>query len=671
LVNLFFTQAIQTSVSDIHIECFEHELRIRFRKDGTLKVFMTSNKAAHPAVVSRIKVMANLDIAETRMPQDGRIKLSLVGRKVDVRVSTIPCVWGEKICMRLCDQGNLKVNLTELGFEPFVLDRFMDGIKNPNGIILVTGPTGSGKTTTLYSALYLLNNPGINIMTAEDPVEYNLMGVNQVQCHPDIGLDFSAALRSFLRQDPDTIMIGEIRDFETASIAIKAALTGHLVISTLHTNDAPATIARLLNMGVEPFAVTTSVRVVQAQRLVKRICKSCLTEYQAPPDLVKSLGLDAKMLHRLRLDDKIDLNNIVLAKGAGCQDCDGTGYKGRQGIYEVLTMTEGFRSLILGGGGPEDMRRQAMRDGMLSLRQSALYKLLSKITTTEQVIETTMEGGSDVDEADALAAIQVAAEQAAAAEQGTNPGIHDLTREISSFRSAMEKFGSGASMPVIHGEIFRQNLTDPLAQIQQQVKSGMAGAEFGKVLPAIHAQGQKMDFNLRNLAAHFSLPDLKPVGCHLNELAEKLMLAPLKDFVMLARLLSGVGSIGTNLKVTKNLQNGLPPIVFDVESFRLIAVNLLVNALMALPKGGEIKLVSRPKPGEPAKVELAILDGGMGIPAEKHQGLFAPFVPLGRKTLGLGLSVVKKLMTAGGGSVSLKSSPGNTLIVLEFPVKSS
>ena len=270
LVNLILTQAVVLNVSDIHVEVYESEFRIRFRQDGTMKLFMTPAKAAHTALVSRIKVMANLDIAETRRPQDGRIKMNMQNRKIDLRVSCIPCVWGEKIVMRICDQGNLKVDLKDLGFEPFVLEKFMGGVESANGIVLVTGPTGSGKTTTLYSSLFLLNNPAVNIMTAEDPVEYNLMGINQVQCHADIGLDFSAALRSFLRQDPDVIMLGEIRDFETASIAIKAAMTGHLVISTLHTNDAPATVARLLNMGIEPFSLSTSLRVVQAQRLVAK-----------------------------------------------------------------------------------------------------------------------------------------------------------------------------------------------------------------------------------------------------------------------------------------------------------------------------------------------------------------------------------------------------------------
>ena len=314
LVNLILTQAVVMNVSDIHIEIYESEFRIRFRQDGTMKLFMTPARAAHSGLVSRIKVMSNLDIAETRRPQDGRIKLSMQNRKIDLRVSCIPCVWGEKIVMRICDQGNLKVDLKDLGFEPFVLDKFMAGVQSPNGIVLVTGPTGSGKTTTLYSSLFLLNKPTENIMTAEDPVEYNLMGINQVQCHADIGLDFGAALRSFLRQDPDVIMLGEIRDYETASIAIKAALTGHLVISTLHTNDAPATVARLLNMGIEPFSLSSSLRIVQAQRLVKRVCKACAQEYKPEPDLLQSLNINQKTLERLRLADQYSMDTLMFKK---------------------------------------------------------------------------------------------------------------------------------------------------------------------------------------------------------------------------------------------------------------------------------------------------------------------------------------------------------------------
>jgi type IV pilus assembly protein PilB len=678
LVNLFFTQAASQGVSDIHIECFETELRIRFRKDGIMKLFMKSNKAAHPAVVSRIKVMASLDIAETRVPQDGRIKLNIMNRRIDVRVSTVPCVWGEKICMRLCDQGNLKVNLTDLGFEPWVLETFMKGVKAANGIVLVTGPTGSGKTTTLYSALFLLNNPGINIMTAEDPVEYNLMGVNQVQCHPDIGLDFGAALRAFLRQDPNVIMIGEIRDLETASIAIKAAMTGHLVISTLHTNDAPATVARLLNMGVEPFAVTSSVRVVEAQRLVRKICKSCYSEFSPPPDLVKSLGIDERMLDRLRLSNEMSVDKLVFAKGTGCPDCDNSGYKGRQGIYEVLVMTEGFRVLVEAGATPEEMRRQAMRDGMLSLRESALYKLLHKQTTSDEIVRSTMEGGNqdekelaDGGDAGSAAATSVGVSSGGVLLPGTAvsvPAIDGIAKEMQAFRSAIERFSiSQAPIVQIENEALRQNLTDPLSQIQNQVRAGMSGGDVSKILPSIHAQGQKMDFNLRNLVTHFSQPAMKLAQVKVNELTEKLLLGAMKQHVILARLLAGDGNIGSNLKITKSLQQNLPNVLVDIDGFNTIAMNLVVNSLMGMPKGGELKVVTRLKPNTANRVEIALLDNGVGIPAEKQASLFTPFVPIGRKTLGLGLSVVKKLMTNMGGQISLKSTPGSqTLVVLEL-----
>ncbi len=388
LVNLILTQAVQEKVSDIHIEAFEHEVRVRYRKDGVLHVVMKPPKKAYNAIVSRIKIMSKLDIAEKRLPQDGRIKIKVAGRPVDLRVSTLPCVWGEKVVMRILDQSNLKLDLKDLGFEPESLERFVEAIQSPNGIVLVTGPTGSGKTTTLYSAMHLLNKPEVNIMTAEDPVEYQLYGINQVQCKPEIGLTFAAALRSFLRQDPDIIMVGEIRDFETADIAIKASLTGHLVLSTLHTNDAPSTVGRLLNMGIEPFMLATSLRLVQAQRLVRTICKHCKTEYRPKPELLKSLGITPELLVRLGLGH-MNIKNIVFYKGRGCDKCGGTGYKGRIGVYEVMKVTETISDMITTAKTTAEIREQAKKEGMLTLRESAIRKLLLGLTTVEEVVRVT------------------------------------------------------------------------------------------------------------------------------------------------------------------------------------------------------------------------------------------------------------------------------------------
>ncbi|NLI77117.1 MAG: Flp pilus assembly complex ATPase component TadA [Candidatus Riflebacteria bacterium] len=673
LVNLVFTQAVQTGVSDIHIEPFESELRVRFRKDGMLKLYMTPTKAAHAGVVSRIKVMANLDIAETRLPQDGRIKLVLSNRKVDMRVSIIPCIWGEKVCIRLLDQGNLKVNLNDLGFEPHVLERFMDGVKQPNGIVLVTGPTGSGKTTTLYSSLFLLNNPAVNIMTAEDPVEYNLMGINQVQCHADIGLDFSAALRSFLRQDPNIVMIGEIRDYETASIAVKAAMTGHLVISTLHTNDAPATVARLLNMGLEPFSLSTAVRVVEAQRLVRRICKSCYTEFKPQEDLLLALGINRALLEKLHLPD-LDLSNLTFAKGAGCPDCDNSGYKGRQGIYEVLVMTQRMREMVEAKANTEEMRRVAMDEGMLSLRESAIYKLLTKKTTVEEIHRTTLEGGEGGGEGGGGGKGKGAAGSAlpAGGLGSVNvPEIGGLTQEIQAFRTALQRLTGGEGTPAasLESEILRQNLTDPLANIQAQVAAGLAGGDVSKSLPLIQAQGQKMEFNLQNLVHHFAALRLQPAPLSINELIDRELLGQLKQHVIVARLLAGRADIGQGLKVSKNLQQSLPPILVDPAAFRLIGANLLVNSLIALPKGGEIKIMTRLKPNARNLVELILFDNGTGIPTDQQPRLFTPFQSFGKKTLGLGLAVTRRLLTACQGQISVKSTPGaNTLVTLEFVV---
>lgn len=691
LVNLILTQAVNLNVSDIHIEAYEHELRIRFRQDGTMKLFMTPAKAAHAGVVSRIKVMSNLDIAETRRPQDGRIKLNMQNRKVDLRVSCIPCIWGEKIVMRICDQGNLKVDLGDLGFEPFVLEKYMEGVKAANGIVLVTGPTGSGKTTTLYSSLFLLNNPSVNIMTAEDPVEYNLMGINQVQCHADIGLDFSAALRSFLRQDPDVIMLGEIRDYETASIAIKAAMTGHLVISTLHTNDAPATVARLLNMGIEPFSLSTSLRVVQAQRLVKRICRTCAQEYKPDKDLLQSIGLDEQLLKKLQLDDKYSLDTIMFKRGTGCPDCDNTGLKGRQGIYEVLSMTQKFRELIEQKATTEDMRRQALLDGMLSLRESAVYKVIIGSTTVQEVFNTTVDAGGKTPEEEiekpkmaetssqilepAVSAVSVASVPAMQVSAASSESLGNLTRELHEFTSMLAKVSgqpataatqSSVMTAEVSNDILKQNIAAPLDMIRQQAARK---EPVEKLLPVIQAQGQKMDFNVRNLITHFSELKARPEKIQLNQLIEKDIFAALKSHVVTARLVSGNKDIGKNLKVSKNLPANLPAVSIDPEAFSTIAANLFINALIGLgEKGGEIKIVTRLKPKTTDKIEFIVFDSGTGIAAEQQNKLFEPFTPLGRTSLGLGLAVSRKLARLYSGDVSLKSTPNtSTLATLELP----
>ncbi len=678
LVNLILTQAVQLNVSDIHIEIYENELRIRFRQDGTLKLHMTPAKSAHAGVISRIKVMSNLDIAETRKPQDGRIKLNLQGKKVDIRVSCIPCIWGEKVVMRICDQSNLKVDLGDLGFEPFVLETFMDGVKSPNGIVLVTGPTGSGKTTTLYSSLFLLNNPAVNIMTAEDPVEYNLMGINQVQCHADIGLTFSAALRSFLRQDPDIIMLGEIRDYETASIAIKAAMTGHLVISTLHTNDAPSTVARLLNMGIEPFSLATSLRIVEAQRLIKKVCKTCAAEFTPDKDMLQMLGIDEKLLKKMRLDQTFTLDSLKFKRGAGCPDCDNTGLKGRQGIYEVLRMTDKFRILVENKATTEDMRRQAMIDGMLSLRESALYKLIHGITNPEEVIKTTIGAEDDMVEEDdgrknapgmpAAATIHPKPQPINIDSGVSIEGISALTSEMRQFNSIMNRVtgGSAEVQATIDADLLRKNIADPLAAIKAQAaKSG----EADKVLPLIQAQGQKVDFNIKNLLTYFSDP--KPVlkEIQINQLIESQIFAKMKQHVLTARLVSGDKDVGKGLKVSKNLPDNLPKIKIDAEIFSTIVDNIFVNALIAVSGGGEIKVVTRKKPKEENRIELIIFDSGKGIPVTEQKNLFRAFTPIGRKTMGLGLAVSKKLIQLHQGEISIKSTPdASTLVTIDLPV---
>jgi type IV-A pilus assembly ATPase PilB len=383
LVNVIMVDALRRGASDIHIEPYEKDFRVRFRMDGVLYNIMAPPMKMRDALTSRMKIMARLDIAEKRLPQDGRIKIRVRldgrSRELDFRVSTLPTIFGEKIVLRLLDKENLRLDMTQLGFEPESLDKFKRNISKPYGMVLVTGPTGSGKTSTLYSALQSLNTPETNIMTAEDPVEFNLHGINQVQMKESIGLNFAAALRSFLRQDPNIILVGEIRDFETAEIGVKAALTGHLVLSTLHTNDAPSTISRLMNMGIEPFLVATSVNLIQAQRLVRRICKECKAQVHTPDEAMIDVGFVAS-----------EVREIKTFKGAGCSTCNGTGYKGRVGLYEVMEITEELRELILVGASGLELRRKAIDEGMLTLRQSGLEKIRQGMTTVEEVVRETV-----------------------------------------------------------------------------------------------------------------------------------------------------------------------------------------------------------------------------------------------------------------------------------------
>ncbi len=383
LVNVLLVDSLRRGASDIHVEPYEKDFRIRFRIDGVLYDVMHPPMKIRDPLISRLKIMSKLDISEKRLPQDGRIKIKVKvdnrSRELDFRVSTLPTLFGEKVVLRLLDKDKLMLDMTKLGFEPESLEKFKRAISNPYGMVLVTGPTGSGKTNTLYSALQSLNTPETNIMTAEDPVEFNLQGINQVQMKEQIGLNFAAALRSFLRQDPNIVLVGEIRDFETAEIAIKAALTGHLVLSTLHTNDAPSTVSRLVNMGIEPFLVATSVNIIQAQRLIRRICSNCKEEVHVPAEGLIEVGFT-----------KEEAKDLKLYKGKGCQTCNNTGFKGRVGLYEVMEITDELRELIIIGASAMELRRKAIEVGMITLRESGLCKIREGITTIEEVVKETV-----------------------------------------------------------------------------------------------------------------------------------------------------------------------------------------------------------------------------------------------------------------------------------------
>jgi type IV pilus assembly protein PilB len=383
LVNLILTDAVKRGASDIHVEPYERELRIRFRVDGMLQSVMTPPLKLKDAITSRIKIMAKLDISEKRLPQDGRIMIKYRSqsriKELDFRVSTVPTLFGEKIVMRLLDKENLRLDMTKLGFEPDSLTRFERAILRPYGMVLVTGPTGSGKTNTLYSSVSRLNTPDTNIMTAEDPIEFQLAGINQVQMKDQIGLNFASALRAFLRQDPNIILVGEIRDFETAEIAVKAALTGHLVLSTLHTNDAPSTISRLMNMGIEPFLVATSVNLICAQRLVRRICSNCKEPLELPEQTLLDAGFTPE-----------EIKTVTIYHGKGCATCNKNGYKGRVGLYEVMEITDELRELILVGASALELKKKALDGGMMSLRRSGLTKVTLGHTTLDEVLRETV-----------------------------------------------------------------------------------------------------------------------------------------------------------------------------------------------------------------------------------------------------------------------------------------
>ena len=379
LVNLILMDAIRKGASDIHVEPYEKQMRIRYRIDGVLYEVMKPPIKLKHAITSRLKIMSALDIAERRLPQDGRIKLRMGrGKEMDFRVSCLPTMWGEKVVLRLLDKSNLQLDMTRLGFEVPALEDFTEAIHKPFGMVLITGPTGSGKTTTLYSALSELNKSTTNISTAEDPVEFNFFGINQVQMHEDIGLNFAASLRSFLRQDPDIIMVGEIRDFETAEISIKAALTGHLVLSTLHTNDAPSSVSRLLNMGVEPFLVASAVNAIGAQRLLRKVCQECKEAIDVPEKTLLDIGVPPE-----------DIEGFQVHRGTGCGTCNGTGYKGRIAIYEILVFNEEIREFILNGASALELKREAVRQGMKTLRMSALTKLSEGVTTIDEIVRAT------------------------------------------------------------------------------------------------------------------------------------------------------------------------------------------------------------------------------------------------------------------------------------------
>ncbi|MFC1745260.1 ATPase, T2SS/T4P/T4SS family, partial [Candidatus Riflebacteria bacterium] len=711
LVNMCISEAVKIKVSDIHIESFEDDTLIRFRKDGTMNLYMSPPKAAYPAIISRLKIMSNLNIAENRLPQDGRIQIRIGKKKVDLRVSILPCVWGEKVVMRILDQENLKVNLKELGFEPKVLKWFTEGLKSPNGVVLVTGPTGSGKTTTLYSALTAVNKPGENIMTAEDPAEFNLPGINQVNCNAAIGLDFSACLRAFLRQDPDIIMVGEIRDFETASIAFKAAMTGHLVLSTLHTNDAPGTVSRLLQMGIEAFMIATAVRIVQAQRLVKTVCSRCKESFKPNQEQLDSLNLDQDLLKKLAIEDDFSLDTLEYWRAKGCDSCGGKGYAGRMGIYEVMRMNEKMRTCVLSNPTPEKVRIVALTDGMLSLRESATFKMLHGYTSVDQILAVTkaekavkldkdgnpiikrrytrkqlLDMGIDPDEykkqqqagtedefmnGGSQAAVSAPATASSGGAVVGDPGVFkNILSEIRELKGELT-----STTPGVSGDSsgFNFKATENLSKLVKQLKThSMANLKSkgdakkdSAVKMSLFRNAALLERNMENLLVNLELPrDLKPVKVKMPDVLDKYLFAEFKNFQAMAGFLK-VGTALPAVSLAKAYAANIPPVVVDLMTMKLLFRELCLNAIMAIETKGQLKITLRFKDGA---VYLQFFDTGAGISKENLEKVFIPFNST-FKSNGLGLSNCKKILEEiYNGKISIKSQEKKATVVdLVFP----
>ncbi|MBI4869669.1 MAG: Flp pilus assembly complex ATPase component TadA [Candidatus Wallbacteria bacterium] len=665
LINKIIGLAVQKGASDIHFDPAETELRVRFRIDGVLSDVMKPPIEAAPAICSRIKVMCNLDIAEIRLPQDGKFRMRVDNKVIDFRVSICPIVWGEKIVIRLLDQSRSQVSMDELGLEEKALTDLRAGIHAPNGIVLVTGPTGSGKSTTLYSALHELLDPKVNIHTAEDPVEYSVHGITQVAIKPEIGLTFSAVLRSFLRQDPDIILLGEIRDLDSASIAFKAAMTGHLVLSTLHTNDAVGTIDRLITMGIDRFVIASAVRVILAQRLIRKVCTQCRVAVMTPREELLQWGLSPRLL--ALAGHAADAPALPMFEPKGCNECN-EGYKGRMGIHEVLFFTESFREKIIAGAGNFALYQTALQEGMLTLRDSALVKALRGITSLDEVKRLTMSAQPQPAEAAPAAAGPLeglpgeavpgepAASDAPIAQAATSPQVSELIDHL-------ERLSRVTNLVDFHRPL---TLAASLAADVLRALDPRSGAQESA---AAREKASLLGIYLDNLKSFSDATQSRAEKVDVNSLLKEKLLTRLADLAERARLVSGNAVAIDAITLTTSLDP--QPLAGAADGKRLLECleQVVVNSFCFLPAGGRLGFTTK-RIGEGGRdfAEISILDSGPGL-KEGIGDVTAPGVSGCKNGLGLGLAIVQRYVGQMKGRVEIKSKPGKgCLVKFRIPV---
>ncbi len=651
LINKMIATAVQKGASDIHIDPAETELRVRFRVDGVLTDIMSPPKDAAPAIASRIKVLCNLDIAENRLPQDGKFRMKIDSRPFDFRVSVLPVVWGQKIVIRLLDQSRSQISMDELGMESDALKNFRWGIHQPNGIVLVTGPTGSGKSTTLYSALFELQDPKVNIHTAEDPVEFSVTGITQVAVKPDIGLTFASALRSFLRQDPDVILLGEIRDLDSANIAFKAAMTGHLVLSTLHTNDAIGTIDRLITMGIDRFVIASSLKVILAQRLIRKLCTECREDDPVPREQLLEWGLTDNLARRAGIDGRA--THIPLKKPVGCRECN-EGYKGRMGIHEVLAFSESFREMLIAGASNFSLQEAAVEEGMLTLRDSAMLQVLRGISGLDEVTRLTTSSPSKT-EREGYRLDDADEKEAPPGQSGAGAVAPALSVDLSGVGDLIDRLDKLSK--VTTPADFARPLSTASRVAGDLVRSLANGSKDSK------RHARLLELFLNNMKDFADNRSVAAKETDVNGVVREQIVPALKSLSARARLISGNAITPDKLKFTTSLAKDLPQGWVDTEMLQICLEQVLVNSLCFLKAGGRLGVTTkRVLDGDREFAEISVLDSGPGL--EKSLGeVTQPGISSHTNGLGLGLAIVQRYISQMKGRVEIKSKPGKGCLV--------